>query len=220
MLMAQTGAARRIGGMGRVVRLIFFGVLLGVSVFLTVHYLHSSNGSFSLSQTSADNKGVGAGFGSSGVPYSASPLDYPRDFYYVLLDPLPVTAHSASQFLAALENSVIVVIVLASLRNLRMVVRASFARGYVMMSLIFTLGFIYAFAALGNLGLITRERSALFPFLLVLVCIPRSPKGLRPRFEWELRRKDRLRFRIAARARPAVPGPDVPVPDAGQVVDT
>ena len=31
---------------------------------------------------------------------------------------------------------------------------------------------------------------------MVLLSIPRTPKGQRPRFEWELRRRDRRRFRV------------------------
>ena len=46
-----------------------------------------------------------------------------------------------------------------------------------MMCTIYSVLFVYAFAALGNLGLIARERTLLFPFFLVLLCIPRTPKG-------------------------------------------
>ena len=77
--------------------------------------------------------------------------------------------------MAALENSVIAVLILLSLRNLRMTIRASFALPYVMMCTIYSILFVYSFAALGNLGLIARERTLLFPFFLVLLCIPRHP---------------------------------------------
>ena len=69
-----------------------------------------------------------------------------------------------------------------------------------MMCLVYSVGFIYTFAALGNLGLIERERTLLLPFLLVLVCIPRSPKGQPPRYAWELRRRDRKRLQAAIAA--------------------
>ena len=202
MLVGQSGVERNAGGSARrIFRIVFFGSLLGLSVYLTLHYLHSSGGSFSLQQTAHDNTGPGAGFGSSGVPYSTSVLTFPRDVYYVVFDPLPITAHSTSQLIAALENSIIVGVILLSLRQIRMVPRAAIARGYVMMCVAFSFGFIYAIAALGNLGLIDRERSILFPFLLVPLCIPLSPRGQRPRFEWELSRRDRLRRRHAAELR-------------------
>ncbi len=62
------------------------------------------------------------------------------------------------------------------------------------MCLVYSLGFLYAFAALGNLGLIERERTLLLPFLLVLLCIPRGPKRSPPHYEWELKRKNRRRL--------------------------
>jgi len=202
MMFGQSAVQRNASGAGRrVLRATFFGALLGLSIYLTLHYLHSSGKSFSLEQTAKNNNGPGAGFGSSGVPYSTSLATYPRDIYYVLFDPLPLNAHGTSQLIAALENSFIVAVILLSWRQLKMVPRAMFARGYVMMCVGYSLGFMYAIAALGNLGLITRERTLLFPFLLVPLCIPLSPKGQRPRYEWELRRRDRLRLRNAAQMR-------------------
>jgi hypothetical protein len=175
-------------------------------VFLTFHYLHTSGGSLSLNQVGSNNTGAGIGFGSSNIPYSSSPAYYWRDIYTILFDPLPFNAHGASQLVAALENMVIVVLVLISLRQLRMTVRASFARPYVMMCTIYGILFIYTFAALGNLGLIARERTLLFPFFLVLLCIPRTPRGRPPAYPWELRRKARKRqkLRDAAQGRAAL----------------
>ncbi len=75
--------------------------------------------------------------------------------------------------------------------------RAAFARPYVMLCAVYSALFIYTFAALGNLGLIERERVMLLPFMLVLLCVPRAPKGQPPRYLWELRRRDRLKARRA-----------------------
>ena len=157
------------------------------------------------------------------MPYSSSPAYYWRDIYTILFDPLPFNAHGTGQLVAALENSVIVVLILISLRNLRMTVRASFARPYVMMCTIYCILFIYAFAALGNLGLIARERTLLFPFFLVLLCIPRTPRHRTNGYPWELRRKARNRQRrMLARGGVPVPPrpgrPPVPVTTGGRAV--
>jgi hypothetical protein len=40
------------------------------------------------------------------------------------------------------------------------------------MSLIYSAGFIYVFSALGNVGLLARERTLLFPVLFVLFALP------------------------------------------------
>ena len=44
-----------------------------------------------------------------------------------------------------------------------------------MLCTVYTGAFIYTFTALGNLGLIQRERVVILPFLLVLLCTPRAP---------------------------------------------
>jgi hypothetical protein len=199
------GGPERAGGIKRIGGLAFMGSLLALSVFLTFHYLHTSGGSLSLNQTAQNNTGVGVGFGSSNIAYSSSPFYYWRDIYTVLFDPLPITAHGSSQLIASLENMVIGVLILVSFRQLRMVVRASFARPYVMLCVVYSLLFLYAFAALGNLGLITRERALLFPFFLVLLCIPRTPRGRPPRYDWELKRRARNQRRRAI-ARGVAPG--------------
>jgi len=188
MLLVPSAARRAGSGGRRLLTVVFFGTLLGLSVFLTLHYLHASGGSLSLQQIQANNVSNG---GSGGVPYSTNVLTYPRDIYVILFDPLPFNFHGLGELIAALENTLILVLIMSSWRQLRIVPRASFARAYVMMCAIYSLGFIYAFAALGNLGLITRERSLLFPFLLVLLCIPISGKSRPPLYIWELRRPQR-----------------------------
>lgn len=192
-------ALKRIGG------LLFMSLLVGVSVYLTIHYLHFGNSTQSLQKIGANNSaGSGVGFGSSGVVYHSSPLYLPVDFYTVLLDPLGFNAHGSGEYVASLENLVILGVLLSSLRQLRILPRAAFARPYVMMCLVYAVGFVYAFAALGNLGLIYRERVMLLPFMLVLVSIPRTPRGMPARYEWEYRRKDRRRLRDALTRRDAV----------------
>jgi hypothetical protein len=207
MLVSQTGSSERTSGGRRLLSIVFFGSLLAISVYLTLHYLHGSGGSLSLNQVQSNNVSNG---GSGGVPYSTNVLTYPRDIYTLLFDPLPFTFHGTGELVASLENTLLLVLILASLRQLRVLPRAVFARAYVMMCTVFSAAFIYTFAALGNLGLITRERAVLFPFLLVLLSIPRTPKGQRPRYEWEVRRRDRRRLRAQMtrrRTRPTPPRP-------------
>jgi hypothetical protein len=193
------------GGVRRVIGVIFCAVLLLVSFKLTQHYL-VRNGSVSgqLQTTSKNNSLAGSG----GIPYSTNPATYPRDVYEVLLNPLPVNFHGFGELIAAAENTLLLGLLFTSLRQLRMIPRAAFARPYVMMCLVYSASFFYAFAALGNLGLIERERSMLLPFFLVLFGIPRTPKGSRHPYDWELRRGPRLQRRQAieaARARRARP---------------
>jgi len=198
MIRPQTSATRQ-NPIARIAGLLFMGLLLGVSIYMTLHYLRlgGSGQGVSLTNTHNNNQGTGAGFNSSGVGYSSSPTYWPIDAYNILFNPLPFNAHGSGEYAAALENMVLVGVIAASVRQLRMLPRAAFARSYVMMCLVYSIGLIYAFAALGNLGLIYRERVMLLPFLMVLFAIPRTPRGRPNMYEWEYRRKDRKTFRIA-----------------------
>ena len=198
-MMVPTASRRQnLGGLRRLAGLVFLAGLLALSAGLTLRYLHGgSGGSLSLQQTNANNQGSGLGFGSSGVPYSSNILTFPRDVYEVLFNPLPYNSHGTGELVAAFENTVMLGLIVLSLRNLRIVPRAAFARPYLMLCTVYTAGFIYAFAALGNLGLIERERTMMFPFMLVLLAIPRAPRDAPPMYEWELRRRTRLVLRHA-----------------------
>jgi hypothetical protein len=188
----------------RTASLVLLATMVGVVMFVTLHFLPGLHGSVNLAQINKNNQGPGSGFGSSGVSYSGSPLAYPRDVYVVLFDPLPFNAHSGGERFQALQNTVLVVMLLASLRNLRILPRAAFSRPYLIMCLIFVGSFCYFFASLGNLGLIAREASVMVPLYLALLCIPRGPRDRPPRYIWELRRKQRAaRRRAVAGRRPA-----------------
>jgi hypothetical protein len=170
---------------------------------LTIKFVHSNAGSVSgvLHQAHQNNQSSStqaAGYGSSNVPYSSDPLLFPRDIYTVLFDPLPVTARSITQVLASGENTVVLILFLTSLRRLRLIFRVGRERPYVILCIIYSLAFIYAFAALGNLGLITRERTLLFPLLLVLLAVPLTPEGEPPQYAWETKRLSRRERRLEA----------------------
>lgn len=56
------------------------------------------------------------------------------------------------------------------------------------MALFYSAVFVYTFAALGNLGLITRERTLLLPFLFVVLAFPMARPGEDP-YPWQRRRQ-------------------------------
>jgi hypothetical protein len=186
--------------------MVVVGVMIGVIIFVTLHFMPGLQHGVDLKQINKNNTGTGSGFGSSGVSYSSSPLAYPKDVYTVLLDPLPFNAHGGGQLFDAAQNTIMLIVILKSLRNLRILPRASLARPYLIMCTVYVMAFFYYFAALGNLGLITREATLNLPFLLVLLCIPRAPRGHPPRYVWELGRGERAARRRAALARVSVPG--------------
>jgi hypothetical protein len=205
MLFRPMGSNTQFQAGRRTVSMVFMGVMVAVATFVTLHFLPGLHGSVDLNGLSKGNSGTGQGLGSSGISYSSSPLYYPRDVYTVLFDPLPFNAHGGGQLVEAAQNTVVLIVILKSLRNLRLLPRASLARPYLIMCTVYVAAFFYAFAALGNLGLITREATLNLPFLLVLLCIPRAPRGHPPRYIWELPRHERAARRRAAMARVGAP---------------
>jgi hypothetical protein len=174
------GRARRPGRAGPL-GVVAWAALLGVAGFFmleaTVHFLHLHSLSFggvrqALHRTDVNNTGTGAGYGSSNYRYSPGISHYVQDAYTVLLDPLPVQAHSVTQLLASLENVVVLGILAVSIGRLGTMVRTCLREPYILLCLVYTLAFLYFFASLGNLGLLDRERTLLFPFLFVLVSLP------------------------------------------------
>jgi hypothetical protein len=197
MTVPTASVRKNLGGLRRFAGLVFCAILFILAVSLTEHYLISSGSvSGQLQATSANNSLANSG----GIPYSTDPATYPRDVYEILFNPLPINAHGFGELVAAVENTILLGLIIASRRELRMLPRAIFARPYVMMCLVYATAYMYVFAALGNLGLIERERTMLMPFLLVLFCIPRSPRHTPPRYDWELRRRARLERRRAIEA--------------------
>jgi len=165
------------GAAGKVVFLALGAVAGFFLLRLAAHSAHvgtlSLNGiTHALNKTAANNSGTGAGYGSS-YRWSAGITHYPQDVYTVLFDPLPFQAHSLTQLLASGENTVILLVILGSWRRLRQLPRAVVSHPYVAMAFVYTVVFLYIFAALGNLGLVDRERTLLLPLLAVLLSAPR-----------------------------------------------
>lgn len=183
-LLSRTAQQSRYGPLSVLGWLVLFAaggftLLVATEHFLHIHSLSPTAVTASLRKTDVNNAGAGAGFGSSNYHYSSSLLHYPKDVYTVLFDPLPMQAHSLTQLLASLENLVVLGILLTSLGRLWTMVRTVLRQPFVALCLVYTLLFLYFFASLGNLGLLDRERSLLFPYLLVLVSLPHAGRRRR-----------------------------------------
>jgi hypothetical protein len=201
---------RRRGGIRAVGSFIFVAVAVVLVAYEAKHLIHplttGKNGGITgaLSNLSKGNTGTGAGFGSSNIPYSSNPLTYPRDVYTVLFDPFWFNAGSVTQIIQSVENTLIFGVLVYSFGRLRYLFRVCVQRPYILMCLVYTGLFLYAFAALGNLGLITRERTLVLPFLFALLAFPVARSGERP-FPWQIPRAKHKKTRLG-------PGPDERVP--------
>jgi hypothetical protein len=158
---------------------------LGITSFDSASIAQAVNGAAQATQ------GEGEGFGSSHSSWSANPLFFPVDVYIVLFLPLPFQVASSTQAIAALENLSILALIAFSWRSLVGVPRQLRQSPFVAMCLVYSIGFLYLFAALGNVGLLARERTLLFPFLFVLFALPGSTARRRPAGPRVSRSRDR-----------------------------
>lgn len=101
-----------------------------------------------------------------------SPWRAPIAVFTVLFRPLPNEADNAQALVAALEGMFLLVLcglrfrwILAALHSFR-------RQAYVTLSVAYTGVFILAFSAIGNLGILARQRVQMLPFFLILLCVP------------------------------------------------
>jgi hypothetical protein len=92
----------------------------------------------------------------------------PAAFARVLFAPFPWQAHNAQAFFAAAEGLMMVGVFLWALPAIVSSFGSYRRNPYLMLSLIYTLGFSVAFSAILNLGIMTRQRSQVTAVFLAL----------------------------------------------------
>ncbi len=112
----------------------------------------------------------GSGFATS---VGGSPLHIPRAVLTVLYRPFPFEAHNFQSLLAAAEGALLLLITVLAWRRLRRIPGQLRRHPYIALCLVYTLLFCYAFGHFQNFGILTRERVQVFPFVFVLLAIPR-----------------------------------------------
>lgn len=105
-------------------------------------------------------------------PVIDSPVDWPYASIRTLLRPLPTEARGLGQLLAAAELMVIVGMCLVWWRRLINLPRMIATNPYVAFAIATLLFAGLAYSSFGNLGVLTRQKSLVFPFLLLLPCLP------------------------------------------------
>jgi hypothetical protein len=119
-----------------------------------------------------------------------SPFRAPLAAVTVLFRPLLFEAHNPQALLAAIEGTVLMVLVVWRWRWIAAAFRSMRRQPYVAFCVVYVTLFIVAFSSLANFGLLARERVQLFPLFLVLISIPP-----RSREESDPRRPDALAAR-------------------------
>lgn len=117
---------------------------------------------FTQERTSQDS----AAFDSARV---RSITDYPMATLTVLFRPFPWEVSVGLPLLSAIEGSVLLVLVFGALPGCLTHVGHVLQRGQLLFAGAFTAVFIYLFSAIGNFGILTRQRSQVIPFVMIFV---------------------------------------------------
>jgi len=150
-----------------------------------------ARGFLGLSDVSADSmqeyvrtQSAGNAIGGSAVEVQAAPglagalLAFPRGVVRVLFQPFPWEIQSFNTGLAAVENLFILWFALSHARRLRELLRGMVRQPYVLFSSLFACALLLMFSLMPNLGLLSRQRAQLLPFLFApLVAAETARRG-------------------------------------------
>ena len=106
--------------------------------------------------------------------------DVPAAIGRVLFRPFPTEAHNAQGVLSSLEGVALMALLIWRLPRMIRGLSSLRRRPYLMFSFFFTIGFVVVFSAVFNLGILARQRSQVFPFVLALLVglgWPQTPPG-------------------------------------------
>jgi hypothetical protein len=125
----------------------------------------------------------------------SSPADIPEATLRVLFQPLPWEATNTQTLVASLEGGFLLALFVLRLPAIFMNLRHLRRRPYALYSFVYTAGFVYAFSAMVNLGILTRQRAQVMPFLLAFLA------------DMGIRDKVRRKKLIYVEASPKIPAP-------------
>jgi hypothetical protein len=101
-----------------------------------------------------------------------SPGEYPDAVVTVLFRPYPWEAGNAQALVASVEGTLLALLFVVSLPRLARLPRLLVSTPYLLFAVAYILMFVFAFSSVGNFGIITRQRTQVFPFVLVLLALP------------------------------------------------
>ena len=116
---------------------------------------------------------------------TGSPVNYPYAAFRTLTRPLIIEAGGLTELLPAIEMTALLALAALWWRRFANLPRLLFGNPYLVFALVCVVTFGVAFASIGNLGILVRQRSLVFPLMLLFWCLPErqrapqvSPAGL------------------------------------------
>lgn len=174
MLRRKSWSESRSGPFGKMigvgVLLVAGGVVLSSTAsFFDVDGANASSATTVLERTEAQSGQGGSQF-QGARPFS--PAQFPNAMMAVLFRPYLWEAGEPQMLVAAAEGSFLLWMFWTSRRRLARLPGLLFRVPFVAYCLAYTAMFIFAFSSIGNFGIMTRQRTQVFPFVLVLLCLP------------------------------------------------
>lgn len=96
----------------------------------------------------------------------------PGSLITILFRPWPFEANNLQNLIAAIEGTLLAVLFFRSRRRLLAIPRQIRGHPYLLVVLVYTVLFAFAFSTFSNFGIVARQRVQLFPFVLVLLALP------------------------------------------------
>lgn len=120
-----------------------------------------------------------------GSSFTAARIDgfgeYPWGFVTVLFRPFPHEVSSIPMLVTSFEALLLAGLVAAALPRLWAALRSIRDEAYIAYAIAFMTVFVYLFSALGNFGILARQRAMAMPLVLVLVALPTAKERVRRR---------------------------------------
>jgi hypothetical protein len=101
----------------------------------------------------------------------------PLGIVTLLFRPFPFEATSPQSLFASLEGVLLMGLFIGSRHRLKNVIKVGKRYSYIVLALVYSLIFIYAFSAVGNFAIVGRQRAQLFPFVFVLLAVPGAARA-------------------------------------------
>ena len=99
------------------------------------------------------------------------PLDYPWAAVTVLFRPFPWEATNTLAMVSGVESLVLLALLIAAVPGLFAQARRLLNSGLILNTATFILVFVFLFSAIGNFGILSRQRVQMLPFILIFVAL-------------------------------------------------
>lgn len=186
---AQTESRRvRPGKVLELVALIVLGVLVAGSFqrFFEIEELNPSSVQ-NLLESTTKRTTQGGGSDYQPVVLADAPYRFPEAAVAVLLRPFPFEANNTQALATSFEGVFLLLLLLWSWRSAATGIKLVRRAPYLALALTFTILFIIGFSSVGNFGIMARQRTLVYPFVLAFLTIrPAAAKEEEPLLERHL----------------------------------